>query len=158
MTTPVVSFVYADWVGAFPVFSGVSSGLATGFFNRASLIFANASSNPAFSDGNMTMLMYLLTAHIAWLNAPRDAKGNPATTGTPPPPLVGRINTASEGSVTVGAEWDSGGSASPTQAWYLQSQWGAEFWAATAQYRTARGVMNMTSRVPSAIFPSRWGR
>jgi uncharacterized protein DUF4054 len=151
-----VTFDFARFTAAFPEFAALSPLQGQAFFNRACLLFANDQCNPAFPDGNMEMLLFLLTAHLAWLNAPRDASGNPAATGTPPPPIVGRINSASEGSVSVGAEWS--GSGSPSEAWFLQSRYGAEWWQATAQYRTARYSARPTI-VPNAIFPARgpWG-
>jgi hypothetical protein len=53
----------------------------------------------------------------------------------PPPGIVGRINTASEGTVSVGAEF--GGNGGPTQDWYTSTRYGALYWVATAGYRTA---------------------
>ena len=78
----------------------------------------------------------MLTAHLAWLYAPRDANGNPASTGQIAPPLVGRISTASEGSVSVSTELTSSGS--PSEAFFSQTKYGLSFWQATAQFRTAR--------------------
>ena len=48
--------------------------------------------------------------------------------------IIGRINTASEGSVSVGAEF--GGNGGPTQDWYTSTRYGALYWTATAMYRT----------------------
>ncbi len=139
MTAPAVTFVFADWVAQFPEFAAVSQTAAQSWFNRASLLCANDTSNPAFADtgSQLLTLLYLLTAHIAWLNAPRDALGVPAATGQPASPIVGRINTASEGSVSVGADAGDANAGSPSQAWYMQTKYGAEYWAATATYRTA---------------------
>lgn len=137
-----VTFDYDTWIGTFPEFSGVTAAQGEGFFNRAGLVFDNTESNPAFGSGNMPMLMYLLTSHIAWLNAPRDGSGNPTTQGQQAPQVVGRINSASEGSVSVGSEWK--GQGSPSQDWFLQTRYGAEFWTATAPYRTMRYRANPT--------------
>ena len=54
---------------------------------------------------------------------------------TPPPGIVGRISTATEGSVSVAAEF--GGNGGPTQDWYTGTRYGAQYWVATAQFRTA---------------------
>lgn len=145
MTTPAVTFTYADWIAQFPDFANVSQAAATGYFNRASILCANDTCNPAFgldgTGGMLLTLLYLLTAHIAWLNSPRDANGNPSSTGTSPsPPIVGRINSAVEGSVNVGADMGDANAGSPSQAWYMQTKWGAEYWSATAGFRTARYV------------------
>jgi hypothetical protein len=144
-----VTFSYAYWIAAYPEFAGCSQDQGQAWFDRAGLIFTNTTYNPAYPD-NLSPLLYLLTSHIGWLNAPRDANGNPATTGQAPSPIVGRINSASEGSVSVGAEWK--GSGSPSEDWYIQTRYGAEFWQATAQYRTARYIAHPTIVSPG-IFP-----
>lgn len=150
------TFDYPTWVSLFPEFSACSSAQGSAWAARAGLIFDNSTCNPAFDSWNQgagfAQLFYLLVSHIAWLNAPRDPLGMPATTGTPPPSVVGRINSASEGSVSVQAEWNGNGS--PSQAWYLQTRYGAEFWAATAQYRTMRYRPN-DRPVVNGLFPFR---
>lgn len=153
MATPVVTFNAATWKAVFPEFSSVPDPVSTGYFLRAQLLFTNTQGNPAFPDGNMEMLFLLLVSHIATLSGPADESGN---TPPPGPQLVGRLTSASQGSVSVGAQWD--GSGSPSEAWFTQTKYGAEFWQATAQYRTARYSARPTF-VPSAIFPMRgpWG-
>ncbi|MDE3023802.1 MAG: DUF4054 domain-containing protein, partial [Pseudomonadota bacterium] len=47
-------------------------------------------------------------------------------------PLVGRINSATEGSVSVTADM---GAVTNTQAWYMQTKYGAAYWQASAPYR-----------------------
>lgn len=153
MSTPVVTFNAATWKAVFPEFSSVPDPVSTGYFLRAQLLFTNTQANPAFRDGNMEMLFLLLVSHIATLSGPADQAG-----GAPPsgPQLVGRLASASQGSVSVGAQWDSSGS--PSEAFFTQTKYGAEFFAATSQYRTARYLARPTF-VPSAIFPMRnpWG-
>lgn len=141
MTTPVVTFDFATWSGLYPEFSACSPTQGQDWFNRASFLCGNEPSNPANRQpGMLQSLLYLLTSHIAWLNAPRDIKGNPAATGQPASPIVGRINTASEGSVSVGADMGDVTAGSPSQPWYMTTRYGAEYWAATAFVRTARYV------------------
>ena len=151
MATPAVTFDYDAWVAAYPEFIGLSKAQATGYFNRAGLLFSNDTFNPAFGAGVMPMLFDLLTAHVAWINAPRDDNGNPASVGQPAAPLVGRINSASEGSVNVSTEYNSSGS--PSEAYFLQTKYGTEFWQASAQFRTARYRAHPT-RVVNGVFPS----
>jgi len=75
-------------------------------------------------------LLNLLTAHVAKLNyGTNDGAGNVS----PPQGIVGRINGATEGQVTVSAEMV----ATANNAFYLQTQYGAIFWTATARFRTA---------------------
>jgi hypothetical protein len=72
-------------------------------------------------------LLGLLTAHIAKLFAP--------VNGVPSPDFVGRLNSASEGSVSVGLDFPG---ISPNAAWYMQTKYGAMYWQLTARYRTMR--------------------
>ena len=147
---PVV-FNYAVWTARYPEFANVSEPLAQSYFDEAGLYFANTggwlSSLPTAPT-----LLNMLTAHIAWLYAPRDASGNPASTGAPAAELVGRISSATEGSVSVVTEFQSEGG--PSQAWFLQTKYGASFWQATAQFRTARYVAQPTI-VANGVYPSR---
>ena len=136
LPTPVVTFVPATFVARYPEFDALTNDMLQAYFDEAGLYCANASSNPAWCVGVLPQLLNLVTAHVAWLNAPRDANGNPAAVGAPASPIVGRINSASEGSVSVGAEFSSSGS--PSEAWFLQTKYGAAFWQASAQFRTAQ--------------------
>jgi hypothetical protein len=152
MTIPVV-FSQPTWVGLYPTFAAVSPAQGQNYFNMATRLCDNSNRNPAIScdDGTLDTLLYLLTSHIAFLMSPRDANGNPAATGAPASPIVGRINTASEGSVSVGADMGDATAGSPSQPWYMQTQWGATFWAMTAGVRTAR-YSAMPTIVPGVPF------
>jgi hypothetical protein len=157
MTTETipVTFVFTDWIAQFPEFTNVAPAAALGYFNRASFLCGNEATNPvAGQAGMLTTLLYLLTAHIAWLNAPRDGSGNPASAGAAPSPIVGRINSASEGSVSLGADYGDSTAGSPSQPWYMQSRYGAEYWAMTASTRTAQYVAQPTF----LVFPPFGGR
>lgn len=140
MTAPAaITYSHATWVAQFPEFAAVTDAMGQNYFTRATFLCQNNAQNPtAGTPGMLESLLYLLTSHIAWLNAPRDAAGNPAATGSPPPPIVGRIDQASEGSVSVHAEMGDANDGSPSQAWYMQTRYGAEYWAATAGVRTFR--------------------
>ena len=72
------------------------------------------------------MLLFLLVRHFAALNE-RAAQGG----------LVGRIASATEGSVSVSADMGAVGS---NAAWYLQTPYGATYWQLTAKYRRFRYV------------------
>jgi Protein of unknown function (DUF4054) len=158
MATPAVTFVFSAWVARYPEFTPIGQTLAQSYFDEADSYCANDTTNPAFCVTVyagaaplplLARLLYMLTAHIAWLNAPRDANGNPAAAGQPASPIVGRISSASEGSVSVQTEnnYEAG-----TPQWYQQTRYGAAYWAATAQFRTFRYAAQPT-RVASAIFP-----
>lgn len=156
---PAITFNYDAWIAMFPEMSGISSAMAGGYFIRANSFCANSIENPFFcadpTGGLLQNLLYLLTAHLAWLNAPRDANGNPSSTGgadTIPP--VGRVQSAGEGSVNVSLDMGDANAGSPSQAWYMQTRYGSEYWYATAGIRTARYSARPTF-VPSAIYTGR---
>lgn len=136
--TPTVVFNYGVWVARYPEFAGVSQPLAQAYFDEAGLYFANQGWTGALSIA--PTLLNMLTAHIAWLYAPRDAAGKPSSTGSGASPLTGRISSASEGSVSVSTELSSSGS--PSEAWFTQTPYGFSFWQATAQFRQAHYVTN----------------
>jgi hypothetical protein len=123
-----VAFNYAAWVARYPEFSAVSEPTAQGYFNEATLYFANgycpANPNPT----NQLLLLQMLTAHIAALYS--------GINGGPPSPLVGRISNASEGSVSVAVEFPM----TNQSAWFQTTPYGSSFWAATANLRTMRYV------------------
>lgn len=123
-----VQFVYADWLAAYPVFSYLSEPRAQGYFDMAALYLRNDGTGPVVSAAVQTELLYLLTAHLAQLFAPPPS-------GTPTG-LVGRIASASEGTVSVSAEFPM----NPDNAWFLQTPYGAAFWQATSAFRRARYV------------------
>lgn len=54
---------------------------------------------------------------------------------SPPLGIVGRINNASEGDVSVTSEWTAPPNAN--QAYFIQTKYGADYWAYTAKYRLA---------------------
>jgi Protein of unknown function (DUF4054) len=158
-TSPPVSFSYATFIASFPEFSALSSGQVQAYFNRATgSIIGNSVTNPIFNDGNLPYLIYLATAHVAWLNCPKDANGNPAATGanSPPANLVGRISTANEGSVSLALEWPLDGNSSAQEKYLSQTKYGVEFWAALAPYRTAQYAARPTI-VRNGRFRGCWG-
>ena len=146
-----VPFNYSTWVLRFPEFSNVSQPLAQLYYDEAALFCANSIGN-IVPQWQLPFLLNLLTAHLAWLYAPRDELGNPATTGTPAPMTVGQIVTASEGSVSVGNKANS----FDTAEWYAQTKYGYEYWQATASKRTMRYFPHQ-SKPSKAIFPSQAG-
>jgi hypothetical protein len=141
MTIGVESFPvtlnFEDFLTLFPEFSNITPGMANGYFIRATFLCdPNGTASSADTPYMTTMLLYLLTAHIAWLSAPRDGNGNPSSSGTVAPPTVGRVNSAGEGSVNVGLDMGDANEGSPSQAYYMQTRYGVEYWSMTAGYRT----------------------
>jgi hypothetical protein len=151
--TPVVTFSFATFISYFPEFAALSPALVAAYFTRATAtIIANDASNPAYDANNVNWpppggnpafpyLIYLATAHVAWLNCTKDVAGNPTSdpsAAQPASPLVGRVSQASEGSVSVSTEYPLDGSSSAQEKYLSQSKYGIELWTALAPYRTAQ--------------------
>lgn len=124
----IVVFSYANWESRYPEFVGVNSGTAQLYFDEATLYLDNTSGSIVQDIGKRTVLLNMLTAHIAALYS--------GTTGSPASPLVGRISNASEGSVSVGTQMTLAEQAQ----WYAQTKYGLSYFQATAYLRTARYV------------------
>lgn len=138
----MAAFDYDAWIAAYPVFAGVTEPQAIEFFNLATAFFNNAGWPGSLPQA--PAMLNALTAHVAWLFSMRDQNGAPSSSGTvPPPSIVGRISNASQGSVSVQAEYDAQGG-NPSAAWYNQTPYGAMYWAMTAPYRTAVYVPRVT--------------
>lgn len=127
----IATFDYSAWSARYPdLAANVPESLASLYFSEAGLYLDNSDCSPVQDIGQRTMLLYMLVAHIAYLNLPETSGGNGGG-------MVGRVSSASRGSVSVGSEMPSQpGSA----AWFNQTQYGASFWQATAWLRTARYV------------------
>lgn len=126
----IVTFSYQQWVTRYPEFAYIQQPLAQEYFTEATMYQRNDGTGPVNDPARAAMLLNMLTAHIAALNAPRKD-------GEPAPDLVGRISSAGQGSVNVNAEF-AGGENSPSRAWFIQTKYGAAWWQATAQFRTFR--------------------
>ena len=137
----VVTFDYITWVLRYPELATVAQPLAQMFFGEATLYCNNTPTSPIRDVNQRAPLLNMVTAHIAALN------------GQPSSPLVGRINSASEGSVSVQTQMEfPPGSAQ----WFNQTKYGAAFWQATVQFRTMRYVANPAR--PTDPFALRRGR
>ena len=131
----VVTFNYNAWSQRYPEFA-ITEALAQLYFNEATLYMDNTGCGPVQDLPTLTTLLNMVTAHIAWINAPQvNGQPNNAPGSIPGSPLVGRIGNATQGSVSVQIEMpDQPGSA----AWWQSTKYGAAFWQATAQYRMFR--------------------
>lgn len=145
----IATFDYAKWVALFPALSYVSDTQAQMWFGIAGEFYLrNDGTGRVRNQQTQQDLLNLITAHLVQLFVPNPANG-PAQTG-----LVGRIASATEGSVTVSAEYAAQTSAS--MAFWVQTQYGAAFWAATAAYRTGMYVPG-PRRFFGAPWPSIYG-
>jgi hypothetical protein len=136
-TTPVivqgvVTFDAGEFRGKYPEFTGLTDGQLDMAFALAAVLLNPLCSSRVLDANIRLSLLYGLTAHIAFLNyGTNDGAGNVNAA----PGIVGRISQATEGTVSVTAEFTGNGG--PTQDWYLQSKYGAMYWVATSSYRTA---------------------
>lgn len=126
-----VAFSYQVWAARYPELADrVAEPLAQAYFAEAGLYCKNDSCSVITDEPTRLLILNMITAHIAALNAT-------LSDGTPMTPLVGRINSATQGSVTVQAQFDvPAGSAQ----WWAQTRYGASAWQAMAPYRTMRYV------------------
>lgn len=113
----------AAFKAAYPAFATLSNDQITEAFTLATIYLRNDGTGPVRTVALQTTLMYQLTAHLAQLMY--------GANGEAPSGIVGRVNSASEGSVSIGADWP----ANANNAWFLQTTYGANFWQATAAYR-----------------------
>lgn len=107
----------------YPEFAAVSDATLNLCFTESGLYLSNTNDSPVQNLTRRTMLLNMLTAHIAYLGGKLNIDGMPRP--------VGRINQADEGSVSVGFEYLIPG----THAWFTQTQYGAAYWQATSSLR-----------------------
>ena len=122
-----VTFNLAAWRLAFPEFSTIADAQILGYEGMAEILHRNDGGGPVSTANSQTQLLNLVVAHIAYLFG--------GVNGQPAPEVVGRINSASEGSVSVGLDM---GPVTNSQAWWITSRYGALYWTMTTVYRRMR--------------------
>lgn len=137
----IVVFAPSAFKAAYPEFSAIADPRCTIMFDMAAqAILDNTDNSPVMAEDYRTQLFYLLVAHLLTLFA-IDADGSERP--------VGRVGSATEGSVTVGFEYDlPAGSA--MAAWFNQTKYGALYWMMTAQFRSMRYYAAGNSGIGSA--------
>lgn len=138
MTQGVVSFDPAAFKARYPEFTTLDAGLLQSYFDETALLLDNTESSRVREVEIRKPLLWMLTAHIAFLNG--------GANGQAPTPLVGRVASATQGSVSVSLDMPSG---SANSAWYMQTKYGAAFWNATARFRTMRYLPGCSGPAPS---------
>jgi hypothetical protein len=132
----VAVFSYDTWSARYPELAwSVDEVLANAYFDEATLYLSNTACSPISNPVRRLLILNMITAHIAQLNAPINGEESSQ--------LVGRISSASTGSVSVSAEYHA--PANGSEAWFNTTKYGAAAWAATASLRTFRYV---AGRVP----------
>lgn len=145
MSTPcaggVVTFSYADWSTRYPeLATSVFQAQAQLYFNEAGLYCDNTPTSIITDVFERELLLNMVTAHIAALNA--------SLNGQPSSPLVGRISGGTQGSVSVQTQMDV---APGSAQWFNQTKYGAAYWASTTKYRTmlyVRGPVPIANPFP----------
>jgi hypothetical protein len=121
-----VVFNAANFKARYPEFASVADAMLGDYFTEAGFYLSNADNSPVRNIDRRTVLLNMLTAHVAFLNGALSADGQPRP--------VGRVASAGEGSVSASFEYGTPG----THAWFIQSQYGAAFWQATTALRGFR--------------------
>jgi len=133
----VVAFDYSAWSARYVALAGVvTEATAAPCFEEAGLYLNNTPRSPVQDLTRRGLLLGMLTAHIAQLSLPETAGGNGAGT-------VGRVASAGEGSTSVSLDM---GAQPGSAAWFMQTQYGASFWQATAYLRQMRFVPGRSPR------------
>jgi hypothetical protein len=133
MTTPAgsVAFDWSFFSTRYAELASAGIALAQLYFNEACLYCDNTAASPVKDSsvgGQRYLFLHMITAHVAALNMPvATASGT-----TPSSPLVGRISSATEGSVTVQAEFKV---PEGTPQFWAQTKYGVAFWVAALPYR-----------------------
>ena len=124
---PIVTFDPAKFTVRYPQFAGREPAFLQACFDEAGLYLNNTELSPVTDVAERERLLHMLVAHLVALNAAIE-QGNSG---------VGRVASASEGSVSVSLDY---GAVTGSQAWYAQTPYGASYWAATSAYRRFRWV------------------
>lgn len=135
ITRGVVQFSAPEFVLQYPEFAGLTNAAMANAFNDAQFLLNN-SCGSLVGDANLRLiLLYTLTAHVLLIDqGTNDGAGNVTT----PQGIVGRIDNASEGSVSVSASYNN--EVTQSEAYFIQTKYGAKFWQQTAAYRTMHYV------------------
>jgi hypothetical protein len=120
-----VQFSYSAWATAFPQFATLKPDQIVNIVLPIAQIYhRNDGGGPVTTAATQTALLNLMVAHIAQILF--------GANGAAPSSIVGRISSATEGSVSVTSEFPI----TQNSAFFLQTPFGAAWWAATAAYRT----------------------
>ena len=147
----VAVFNWAIWSARYPTLATpggpVTEAQAAGYFEEAGLYLSNCASSPVWPIGKRAVILGMITAHLAALVIRSANASDPAGA------IVGRIASATQGSVTTALELDVPGSA----AWWAQTAFGLNAWQALAPYRVAAYLPAPQIPLQAQSFPGRFG-
>lgn len=127
----IVTFSPAAFRLLYPEFTGLSDAQLNQSFALAQLGLNNSCASRVQDANNRDTLLNILVAHISFLAY---GLNDGAGIVVPAPGIVGRIDAATEGAVSVDAVYEAPPNGS--MAYFVQTKYGAQFWQFTAQYRT----------------------
>ncbi|HGM5054113.1 TPA: DUF4054 domain-containing protein [Serratia marcescens] len=123
----VVTLDIASFRAMYPEFSNVPDTILPFLFDQSTDYLNNTDFSLVEDVVKRERLLYILMAHLVYVrygdNRGRGGSG-----------MVGRIASATEGSVSVSSDL---GPIEFRYAWYTQSPYGMDFWQATKVYRMA---------------------
>jgi hypothetical protein len=143
----VVTFDPNVFKAIYPEFTTVAAAALNLNFALAQLILNNTCQSSVCDATVRETLLNVLVAHITALF--NGVNGQPASG------VVGRVAGATEGTVSVTIEYAAG--VSQSQAWFVQTPYGALFWQMTVGFRTMRYISAPASCGPAGTWPGRRG-
>lgn len=150
----IVQFDWNTFKAAWPALEGIGTTLAQNYWDIATTMHRNDGGGPINKPTLQTQMLNALTAHLAFLFAPKDQNGNPSSSGTYSTGVVGQVTSATEGSVSVGVAALTAFNTAQAQ-WLAQTQAGSLYFAMTAGIRTFnyRPPINAVPTIP-IVFPT----
>jgi len=121
----VVVFDRTEFLAAYPSFTALTTPQLQSAFGVATIFLNNSCCSIVEDAPTRQLLLYMLTAHISALIYGQN--------GQPPSGIVGRVDSAKEGTVSVSASYAN--DMSMSEAYFSQTPFGAMFWQATVAYR-----------------------
>lgn len=131
----VVVFDPVQFKIAFPEFQAVPDARLLVLFQVAQGMLDNTDASIVVDLQQRTTMFWYLVAHLLTLYGTGVSS---SAGGGGPSGVVGRLSTATEGTVTASYEFNIPASASA--AWWNQTQYGATYWMMMAPYRSFRYV------------------
>jgi hypothetical protein len=127
-----VTFDYPTWTTRYPEFATLPQSMAQTFFDEATLFHRNDGGGSINDPVAQLTLLNMLTAHLAQLFKTHTSPDGDSHAVSE---LVGRVSNASQGQVSLQADFDV---PAGTPQWFAQTKYGAEYWTVTAPYRLFR--------------------
>lgn len=125
----VAALDYTAFSAMYPEFDTIPMQVVQAYFSLAGLYLNNSGCSVVSDVAVRTVLLYLVTAHLLATFV--------GVNGQAPSGIVGRVSSATEGTVSVEADV---GDLAPSAAFWASTSYGYAFWAATASYRGARYI------------------